>query len=486
MGWVEQQGAAQARASISQDGGLATRVASRRPHRLTTDPSGPASRDSYNRVVARVRALVPVMAVAGLLTLSMTQAAELTQSRPIVDVIKMKGLIDPALSDFVRGAITSAERQGAAVVVLQIDSLGGYGEHAERLGEFVRGATIPVISWIAPAGARAEGGALFVVYSSSLATMAPGAGIGPARPFDLGTSRAREDPEEVSRLGTQLATLAPRAGAAEGGARVLLDHPSLPAGPALQAGAVAGVASSICDLLGDIDGRSLRTGAGSVVLTTKGCPSGVLVEFDGMGPVRRALHAVSTPTAVYVLLILGLWAIAFELAQPGFGIAGLAGLIFLAFAGYGLAIVPVHWLGIALLLGGMALQGLDILMSRLALLTATGTAAFAAGSVLAWRGVAPAIDLAPWLIVLATLGGLLFLGFGMTVALKARERVRTAQVGLVGLVGDARSDLNPEGGVYVKGSIWRARSTDGFIPKGTRVRVKGIDGLILRVEEEPD
>lgn len=421
-----------------------------------------------------------------MLTLPMTEAAAATQSRPIVDVIKVKGLIDPALSDFVRGAITSAERQGAAIVVLQIDSLGGYGEHAERLGEFVRGATVPVIAWIAPAGARAEGGALFVVYSSSFAMMAPGAGIGPALPFDLGMSRAREDPEEVSRLAIQLVRLAPRAGATEGGVRVLLDDPSLPAGPALQVGAVAAVASGVCDLLEEIDGRSLRTGAGSVVLSTKGCPSGVLVEFDGIGPVRRALHAVSTPTAVYVLLVLGLWAIAFELTQSGFGIAGGAGLIFLAFAGYGLAVIPVHWLGIGLLLGGTALQGLDIVVGRLALLTATGTAAFAAGSVLAWRGVAPAIDLAPWLIVLATLGGLLFFGFGMTVALKARERVRTAQVGLVGLVGDVRSDLNPEGGVYVKGAIWRARSTDGFIPRGTRVRVKGIDGLILRVEEEPD
>jgi membrane-bound serine protease (ClpP class) len=416
----------------------------------------------------------------------MTEATAATQSRPIVDVIKVKGLIDPALSDFVRGAITSAQRQGAAIVVLQIDSLGGYGEHAERLGEFVRGATVPVIAWIAPAGARAEGGALFVVYSSSLAMMAPGAGIGPARPFDLGTSRAREHPDDVSRLAAQLAALAPRAGVTDGGVRVLLDHPSLPAGPALQAGAVAGVASGVCDLLDEIDGRSLRTGTGSVVLSTKGCPSGVLVEFDGMGPVRRALHAVSTPTAVYVLLILGLWAIAFELTQPGFGIAGGAGLVFLVFGGYGLAVIPVHWLGIGLLLGGTALQGLDIVVRRLALLTATGTAAFASGSVLAWRGVAPAIDLAPWLIVLATLGGLLFFGFAMTVALKARERVRTAQVGLVGLVGDARSDLDPEGGVYVKGAIWRARSTDGFIPKGTRVRVKGIDGLILRVEEEPD
>src|SRR5207253_5134136 len=186
------------------------------------------------------------------------------------------------------------------------------------------------------------------------------------------------------------------------------------------------------------------------------CPSGVLVEFDGMGPVRRALHAVSTPTAVYVLLILGLWAIAFELTQPALGIAGFAGLAFLAFAAYGLSVIPVHWLGIGLLLGGTALQGLDVMIKRVATLTALGTVAFASGSIIAWRGVAPAIDLSLWLIVLATVGGLLFFGFGMTVALKARERIRTAQVGLVGLVGDVRSDLNPEGGSHGKGTTGRA------------------------------
>jgi len=435
--------------------------------------------------VARLRPSLPLALFASLMAFSPPQGIARGEPRPTIDVINMKGLIDPSLSDFVRGAIESAEQHGA-IVVLQIDSLGGYGEHAERLAEFVRRASVPVVAWIAPAGARAEGGALLVVYSSSLAAMAPGAGIGPARPFDLATAPTREDPSEVSRLGADLAALAPGAGATASGAQKLLAGSALPAGPAIQAGAVALAASGVCDLLDKIDGRSVRTGAGSVVLATKDCPKGVLVQFDGMGPVRRVLHAVSTPTAVYVLLILGLWGIAFEFTQPAFGIAGVAGVIFLALAGYGLAVIPVHWLGVALLLGGTALQGLDVIVKRIALLTAVGTAAFAAGSILAWRGVSPAIDLAPWLIALATLGGLLFFGFGMTVALRARERVRTAQVGLVGLVGDVRSDLNPEGGVYVKGSIWRARSTDGPIPKGARVRVKGIDGLILRVEQEPD
>ena len=164
----------------------------------------------------------------------------------------------------------------------------------------------------------------------------------------------------------------------------------------------------------------------------------------------------------------------------------MAGGVFLALAGYGLAVIPVDWVGVGLLGAGMGLQGLDVVLRRLGFLTLLGTAGFAAGTVFAWRGVAPAADLPGWLIVVATLAGVLFFGFGLTVALRAKERARTAQVGLVGLVGEVRSDLNPEGGVYVKGTIWRARSMDGPIPKGTRVRVKGIDGLILKVEPEDE
>ena len=245
-------------------------------------------------------------------------------------------------------------------------------------------------------------------------------------------------------------------------------------------------APNVPDLIAQLDGRTVRTAQGPVVLATSGKPTPATIRFHEPGPLTRVVHAAATPTAVYVLLVLGLWGIAFELTQPGIGAAGVAGVLAVAFAAYELTVVPVAWLGLGLIVGGMALQGLDVVIRRVALLTATGTAAFVAGSILAWRGVAPAIDLAWWLVALLTAGGVLLFGFGLTVALRSRERVRSAQMGLVGLVGEVRSDLDPEGGVYVKGALWRARSMDGPIPKGTRVRVRGIDGLILRVQEEPD
>jgi membrane-bound serine protease (ClpP class) len=318
--------------------------------------------------------------------------------------------------------------------------------------------------------------------------MAPGAGIGPARPFDLGTAVSREDRAEVGELGDALVALADGAGARPEGVRGLLSGPSLAAGPALDSGAAEVAAADITQLIRSLDGRSVRAGDEASILETLDGEGRVTaqVRFHDIGLARRLLHAVSTPTAVYVLIVLALWAIAFELTQPGLGVAGISGVLALGLAGYGLTVVPVRWAGLALLLLGVALQALDVVIRRVGVLTLAGTLAFAAGSALAWRGVAPAIDLSPWLIGLFTLSGALLFGFGLTVALRARERVRSAQIGLVGLVGEARKALDPEGAVFVKGTLWRARSSDGPIPKGSRVRVRGIDGLVLRVEEEPE
>jgi membrane-bound serine protease (ClpP class) len=402
-----------------------------------------------------------------------------------IDIVKVQGIIDPAEAAYVRSTIQDAEVVGATVV-LQIDSLGQYGDLGAQLGRFIRAASVPVIAWVGSTGARAEGGALYLVYGSSLATMAPGAGIGPGPPFDLGTRASAESRVARARNVDALTALAPGAGATEAGARAAIGT-ALAAQPALDAGAVVAVDRDIPSLLRDLDGRTVRAGGGTVALTTLAMPGHpVSVRFHEIGVLRRTLHAVGTPVAAFVLLVLGMWAVAFELTQPGLGIAGIAGVPFLALAGYGLWVVSVHWVGLAVLIVGVGLWGLDVIVRRLSWLTAAGTAMFVGGSLLAWWGVAPAIRVPVWLIGLLTVGGVLLFGFGFTVALQARERIRSQQVGLVGLTGEARSDIDPEGGVVVKGAVWRARSANGKIPKGTKVRVRGIDGLVLRVEPEPE
>jgi membrane-bound ClpP family serine protease len=263
----------------------------------------------------------------------------------------------------------------------------------------------------------------------------------------------------------------------------------LPAADALQQNIAQEVATSLPDLLSNIDLSTVQTAAGPVTLHTKIARSAsepaIEVRFTELGPIDRILHAVASPAAIYLLLVLAFAGLAFELTQAGFGFAGFAGLGMLGLAVYGLTVVPAFWPGIVLLVAGVVMLCADVLLRRLGVLTAAGMAAFVAGSFLSFRGVAPAIRISPWLIGFLALASVLYYGFALTVAQRSRERIATTQRGLVGLVGETRGELKPEGPVYVKGTLWRGRSNDGPIPPGTRVRVRGVDGLVLRVEPDP-
>ena len=168
-----------------------------------------------------------------------------------------------------------------------------------------------------------------------------------------------------------------------------------------------------------------------------------------------------------------------------FGFAGFSGIGLLALGIYGLTVVPASAIGLVLLVAGVLLLVWDVQLRRIRWPSGVGVVAFLIGSVLAYGDVAPAIALSPSLIGVATLMTVLYYGFVLTVALQSRDRITTTQQGLVGLVGETRTDLRPEGGVYVKGTMWRGKSVEGTSMAGTRVRVRGLDGLVLRVEPVP-
>jgi membrane-bound serine protease (ClpP class) len=187
---------------------------------------------------------------------------------------------------------------------------------------------------------------------------------------------------------------------------------------------------------------------------------------------------------IYFLLVLGLAAIAFELTQPGFGFAGFSGIGLLLLAVYGLTVSIPSWLGLGLLLLGIGSLVLDVRLRSLSWPTWIGLAVFGAGSILAWRHVDPSIRIDPWLVGGAVVASLLYYGFALTVAIQSRDRIVGTQRGLVGLVGEARGRLAPDGPVFVKGALWRGRSDGDPIEAGTPIRVRGVDGLILRVAPE--
>ena len=404
---------------------------------------------------------------------------------PAVDVIKVEGALDRPLLGYVNGRLDDAEARGATVV-LELDSAGGIGDEAIGLADRLVVMRVPVIVWIGPVPAKASGAGMLLLLASSLSAVAPGSQTGPLDPVDL-----LHPDERPPGLDAQIdAWLSAR------GRTVDRSHENdaMNGDQAIRYGFAETYASSVVELLDQVDGTSVPTAAGPVVLQTHVATTdadaqagrGVTVTFGEPGPVKRVEHAVASPSMIYFLLVFGLSCLAFELTQPGFGFAGFAGLFLLGLALYGITVVPPTWYGLLVFLAGLGALSLDVRLRRFGPLTWGGTVVFAIGSFLLYGQVAHAIRISPWLIAGATLGVFLFFGFGMTVAVASRDRIVQTQRGLIGLVGEARGKMAPDGPVFVKGALWRGRSLGETIPSGAKVRVRGVDGLVLKVEAEPE
>jgi membrane-bound serine protease (ClpP class) len=420
--------------------------------------------------------------LAGLLVALAGGPAWGAEPTPVV-VLRVEGPIDRSTLAYLDDRLAQAERDDA-VVVLQLDTSGTLGEDGLALAQRVADLDVPVLAWVGPTPATASGAGLLLMYASSIAGVAPGSQTGPLDPLDL------LHPEE---LPAELDTTIQGWLDARGKDTVLerTDEP-LPAADAIELGIASVAATSVTGFLAEVDGETVQTTDGPVTLETRIATNEteaeqgtVALRFDNLGPIQRVAHAISTPSMVYFLLVFGLAALAFEITQPGFGFAGFAGVGMLALAAYGLWVVPPSIVGIVLLIGGVGLMTLDVRLRNLGVLSVAGLLAFGAGSVLAWSGVAEAIAISPWLIGGAVLASILYYGFALTVAIQSRDRIVNTQKGLIGLIGEARGKLAPEGPVYVKGAMWRGRTQGDPIPPGAKVRVRGVDGLVLRVEAEP-
>ena len=410
--------------------------------------------------------------------------AATAQGEHVIEVVELEGVIDPTTAGYLEARIDSATTDGSDVVILQLDTPGGLDVSMRDMVQRIVRSPVPVVVWVGPPGARAASAGVFLVYASHLAVMADATTIGAAHPVNLGNATVEE--KVVNDAAAFLEGLARERGRdVEFAGDAVRESASLAADEALERGVVELGASTVDELLEVLDGRTVETRTGPRTLVTVG--PDVTIRFHQPGLLTRILHAITDPTIAYLLLVLGFWALVFELSQPGIGVAGLAGAVSLVMAFYALAVLPVSIAGLLLLLLGLAFFTIDVFTAGLGVWTVGGTLALLAGSILLFGGVAPAIEVSPWVIGIVVVGSVLFFGFAMTVALRGRRRASiTGSEGMVGLPGEARTDLSPEGQAWVKGALWRARALDGPIQKGARIRVRRVDGLLLLVRAEDD
>lgn len=419
------------------------------------------------------------LAATAILVLAAAPVAALAQAgAPRVDILEVSGTIDRPLARYLAEEISAAERRGSALLLLQMDTAGIVKASGDAvvppLAQRILSSRVPVAVWAGPRDARIAGGAMFLLEAANVAAVSPPSRVGPLYPADL-AAPARFTREEERRA---LEGVASRRGRAISGASL---EREMRASEAAGAGVVDLVAQTAAELLEKLDGRAVETAAGQVTLRLP--REGTDVAFHQPGPWRRTLHALANPALAYVLLLSAAMLMAFELFQPGFGVAGVSGVLSLLGAGYGLTVVPVRGWALALTIGGLALFTLDVAINGLGVPTATGTAGVGAGSLALFPGTAGQLGIPAWLPALGVVSILIFFVPVMTMVRRGRRPVaERAGRHLLGEPGQVRSVLNPEGFVWVGEALWRARSEQGEkIRVGEDVVVVAVDGAVLTV-----
>ena len=457
------------------------------PPRLPTRPAKRPHR-AYGPRIA-LSALVVALVLPVLAALLPAAPADAQADVRRVEILPLRGgFLDPPVAAQIADVLDLAQREGAELVVLQFDAPGGVSVDTAALTARIAASTVPVAVTIGPIGSgpRASGAAAAVFLAAHVRAVAPDATVGPLAPLDL---RALDAPRPDA---TGFLTSTPRMpgspevvlGAATREALTLLTEAALDA-DALVAAGLARITTGVEPLLVELDGQRIMTAAGEVELRLR--PDETQVRFHSLGLVRRMLHAAATAPFVYLLLVIGLGMLLFEVFQPGFGVAGLAGVITTVIGIVGAFILPVRWWAVALVVLGLLLYALDTALAGFGPITALATVAFAAGSW--WFYAAPALQLPGWLVASATLSALVFFVLVLTTVLRAQAGPEGTDVSeLVGRNGVVRSMLNPEGHVYIDGALWRARAdleagpqSDLGVRVGTAVRVHGVDGAVILV-----
>ena len=390
-----------------------------------------------------------------------------------MEVVQIEGAIDPVVADLLQSSIRRAQTNGASVVILQMDSGGALDVDPRGLIETVRSSRVPVVVWVGPGKAVARGAAYAIALTSSFVAASPGARIGPVDPMRLDRIH---DTFPGLDLGRGQASRRLRASGQK----------------AVELGGVNAVAPTLGDLIVTLNGRELSTAAGTVRLSTakqintKNGPRQTAdqpVSFHKLGTFASVEHALTSPSMVFLLLIVGLGLMVFEFFTIGIGLAGLVGAGAVAGALFGCSHLPVTGWALGLLFLSTFGFAVDVQAGHQGFWTGVGVVGLLVGALKLFGG-ASALDVPLWLVAVIFIGQLIFMLGGMTVAVRNRFSVPTVgRDSMIGEIGEARTDLKPDGVVTVRGAPWRARTNRATpVSAGLPIRVVAVDRLVLEVE----
>jgi len=336
---------------------------------------------------------------------------------------------------------------------------------------------VPVLTWVAPSGARAASAGVFVVMAADIAAMAPGTNIGAATPISLqgpmDSTLARKATSDAAAFARTVA--AQRGRSVEWAEQAVRRAVAASETEAVSLGVVDFVAATLPELLAKADGRKWRRGAETRTLRIRGLPADRIEP----GLRQRALGILADPNIAYILLMLGFYGLLFELQNPGAILPGVVGGICLILAFFALSTLPVNTAGVALILLAIVFFLAEIKVHSHGLLAAGGVISLLLGSLFLFQGETTRLS---WGLILGgTAATSAFFLFIVSAGLRAqRRRVLTGAAGLIGSHGVVVERLAPEGWVRLGDQRWNARG-DSVIEAGTEVEITGLDRLTLRV-----
>lgn len=424
------------------------------------------------RMLARLCTLV-------LLLLATMAATPSWAARP-VSVIDIDGAITPITVRLLAAAIERAQAEGSQALVVQLNTPGGLERSMRSMVQSILNSEIPIIVYVAPTGARAASAGVFLTMAAHVAAMAPATNMGAAHPVAVGGQMDKDMLKKVENDAAAFArTLAVERGRnAEWMEKAVRSSVSVTEREALKLKVIDLIADRLPDLLEKIDGRVVKTKRGAVTLETKGAPVKVIdIRFRD-----RFLALITDPNIAYILMMVGMLGIFFELSNPGVVLPGVIGGISLILAFFAFQSLPINWAGLLLILFGVALLIAEIKVASHGVLTIGGVVSMVLGSFMLYEAPEAGFRVS-WTVILPTVGasaGLVV--WAVSAGLRAMMRPpTTGAAGMIGQHAVVRAALDPEGQVQLDGEIWRAVAEDAPVPAGETVRVTGVDGLTLRV-----
>ena len=409
---------------------------------------------------------------------SVVMAEEPEKPAPVIMTVTVADPIGPGVAEFLEDALEKASRERAACLVILLDTPGGSVESMRKIVQAIYASDVPVVVYVSPSGARAASAGVMITMAADIAAMTPGTNIGAAHPVGAGGNDLDKSMTEkvLNDMVAFTKGIAQRRGRnAEWAEKAVRESVSITADEALKNNVIDLVAKDLDDLISQIKGRKIQ-GKGKLDLDN--------ARIEEIVPNLRTkiLKLISDPNIAYILFMIGLAGLYFELSNPGAIFPGVIGAIALILAFFSFQTMPVNIAGILLILLSVVFFILEIKVTSFGMLSVAGVVSMVLGSLMLFKGAGPEFQVA-WRVMIPTVTVIsgFFVGVVTLVVRAYVHRPFTGSEGLVGEIGVVKQSLGSEGKVLVHGELWQARFSEPCA-EGAKVAVERVDGLVVVVK----